>query len=75
MKAVLEFNLPEEQHEHQVALDGWRWRAVVSDIAENLRSTFKHDGTLTPETHAYLDEFREELFQLIADRNLNLYDE
>ena len=74
MKAVLKFNLPEEQSEHRLALDGWKWRCVVSDIADNLRSALKYDGTLTPETDAYLDKFREELFQLIADRGLNLYE-
>ena len=75
MKAILEFNLPEEQDDHRVALDGWKWRAVVSDIADQLRSALKYDEKLTPESNAFLDKFREELFQLIADRNLNLYDE
>jgi len=75
MKAVLRFNLPEEQSEHRLALDGWKWRSVVSDIADQLRSTLKYDETLAPESHALLDEFREELFQLLEDRGLNLYDE
>ena len=75
MKAILEFNLPEEQDDHRAALDGWKWRAVVSDIADQLRSALKYDETLTPESNAFLYKFREELFQLIADRNLNLYDE
>ena len=75
MKAVLKFNLPEEQSEHRLALDGWKWKSVVIDIADKLRSALKYDDNLTPETNAYLDKFREELFQLIEDHGLTLYDE
>jgi hypothetical protein len=75
VKAVLKFNLPEEQSEHRLALDGWKWRSVVSDIADKLRSALKYDDGLAPETDAYLEKFREELFQLLEDHSLNLYDE
>ena len=37
MKATLEFNLPEEAEEHQLAVDGLKWRGVVSDALEELR--------------------------------------
>ena len=74
MKALLEFDLPEEQDEHRVALDGVKWRAVVNDIANKMRSALKYDDDLTPESSACLENLREELFQLIADRNLNLYE-
>jgi hypothetical protein len=52
VKAVLKFNLPQEQSEHRLALDGWKWRSVVSDIADKLRSALKYDDDLTPETDA-----------------------
>jgi hypothetical protein len=75
VKAVLKFNLPEEQSEHRLALDGWKWRSVVSDIADKLRSALKHDDDLTPETNACLEKLREEVFRLLEDHGLNLYDE
>jgi hypothetical protein len=75
VKAVLKFNLPEDQSDHRLALDGWKWRSVVCDIADKLRSALKYNDGLTPETDAYLDKFREELFQLLEDRGLYLYDE
>jgi hypothetical protein len=62
VKAVLKFNLPEEQSEHRLALDGWKWRSVVSDIADKLRSALKYDDDLTPETDACLEKLREEVF-------------
>ena len=75
MKATLEFNLPEEQHDYRAAIDGWKWRRVVSDIADKLRSALKYDDDLTPETNACLEKLREEVFRLLEDHGLNLYDE
>ena len=37
MKATLEFTLPEEAEEHQIAVDALKWRGVVSDALEELR--------------------------------------
>lgn len=44
MKATLEFNLPEEDQEHQDALYGSRWRSVVFELDQRLRSRDKHGG-------------------------------
>lgn len=75
MKAVLEFNLPQEQSEHRLALDGWKWKSVVIEFSDQLRSALKYDDDLTPEADECLENLRAKLFQLIADHNLNLYDE
>ena len=75
MKALLEFDLPEDESEHRLAIDGWKWKSVVIDIADKLRNALKYEEGLTPEADAYLEKFREEVFQLIGDHNLNLYDE
>ena len=75
MKALLEFDLPEDESEHRLAIDGWKWKSVVIDIADKLRNALKYEEGLTPEAGAYLEKFREEVFQLIGDYNLNLYDE
>jgi hypothetical protein len=75
MKATLEFNLPEEQSEHRWAIDGWKWKSVVVEHADRLRSALKYDNDLTPEADACLEKLRDELFQLLQDHNLNLYDE
>lgn len=37
MKALLEFNLPEEQEDFDLAVDAWRWRAVVALVLDELR--------------------------------------
>lgn len=73
MTATLTFSLPEEQHEHQVALDGWKWKAVVSEIAESIRSHLKHDDDLHDEAAKALYSLRNEIFRNIEDRGLELY--
>jgi len=45
MKAILEFNLPEESEEHiraVHAMDAW---AAISEIRNNIRAHNKHGGT------------------------------
>ena len=45
MKAILEFNLPEEHAEHiraVHAMDAW---AAISEIRNNIRAHNKHGGT------------------------------
>jgi hypothetical protein len=38
-------------------------------------SALKYDDDLTPETDACLEKLREEVFRLLEDHGLNLYDE
>lgn len=42
MKAIIEFNLPEEQYEHQSALLGASALAAIDDILEEIRSKLKY---------------------------------
>jgi hypothetical protein len=38
MKAILEFNLPEEEKDHLDAVNGTNWKLVVWDIDQLLRN-------------------------------------
>lgn len=50
MKAILEFSLPEEQEEHQTALDAGKWKEMVHEIDNLLRASLKHgDGVIKAE--------------------------
>ena len=42
MKAILKFNLPEDQYEFNSAVNGCQWHNVVSDLDEKLRQEIKH---------------------------------
>lgn len=54
MKVILEFDGVEEQEQYNNALNGWRYRAILYDIKEMIRSKEKYldEDTIT------LDELR-----------------
>jgi len=59
MKAILEFNLPEETDEHKLALDGAKWMSVCHELDQWLRSIQKHSDVKTLK----VDEVRERLHE------------
>ena len=65
MKAILIFNLPEEQEEHRLALDGSQWYCAVDDLRNWLRDRIKHHD------EPY-DAVWDELFRILEDRDLTL---
>lgn len=73
MKATLAFKLPEESDEHQTALDGWKWRQVVSDLAGHLRDRLKHED-LPEQIGIEIYHIRTQLLRDIEDRGLHLYE-
>jgi hypothetical protein len=72
-KATLTFNLPEERIEHADAVNGARWRGIVLDINEELRSKIKY-GTDAKAVGVY-DAFRKWMWELIKTSNLDPYEE
>lgn len=68
-KATLEFTLPEEANEHQLAVNGGKWSAVVRDFDLYLRNISKYDLTKPS-----LDEVRAQLHEFLDDYNLSLED-
>ena len=57
MKAILEFNLPEDKEEFDVASKGMDWSLVAWDIDQLLRDKLKY-GKLLPNTRETLEEIR-----------------
>jgi hypothetical protein len=47
MKAHLEFDLPEEQHDLTLALNGSKMFATLWEIDQEMRTHLKHGGTRT----------------------------
>lgn len=43
MKAILEFQLPEEKQDHETALNGWRYQYKLDEVWNQVfRPAFKH---------------------------------
>ena len=68
MKAILEFNLPEDEEQFNVASKGMEWALVVWDIDQLLRNKLKH-GAPTHHVHL-LEELRDTLNNLVEDKGL-----
>ena len=42
MKAILEFNLDEERQQFEDACDGWKWKCIVAELDNELRTRTKY---------------------------------
>lgn len=73
MKAKLTFKLPEDSHLFRVAQEGERWRRVVQELDEHLRSTIKH-GDYPDDQRALLTEIRRRLLDACAEDDLSMGD-
>ena len=73
MKAILEFNLPEEAYEHRMAIDGISWKYVVSEMDEYLRSQIKYQE-LPEEADKTLQAARDYLHELCNANNVNIHE-
>ena len=87
MKAILSFNLPEEQQEHKDCMDGARLRIVLQELCQVIRSYDKYDSTSNMhhelveaiKTHPegardILDGLRATLFQIMDDNDVRLWE-
>lgn len=70
MKAILEFELPEDESRHRIATDSYKWIMVIKDIAHHIRQQLKH-GELTREAEEALQTVRDLLYENIQDYGLN----
>ena len=69
MKAILEFNLQEDEEQFNTASKGMDWALTVWDMNNILRDKLKY-GNLFPNTTAELEEIRDSLNEMLVDRGL-----
>ena len=79
-KIILEFDSIEEQSDARTALDGWRWKMLVWDLDQKLRSTHKYGQSFDSNTEASSEEMdicyrlRQHIRELMNESGLNLDD-
>jgi hypothetical protein len=69
-KTIIEFSA-EEQHELNIALNGWRYHSVIWELQQYLRGEMKH-GDLTDEQYQSYEKIRSKLFDLIDENKAHL---
>lgn len=70
MQAELKFNLPEESRELDYALNGYKYRALLSEFDTRLRNMAKYEGI----DSMALGEVRAMLSRMAEEEGLNFYD-
>ncbi len=70
MKAILEFQLPEEASEHRSALDGGKWAAVCWELDQWLRSLAKYED----KTNVKIADVRKRISEEMDDSGLRFED-
>ena len=73
MKAILEFNLPEDQPEFNTAIKGSDWKHVCWEMDQLLRKHIKYDDNLSEDARGILEYIRGEFNAFMIDNNVDLY--
>jgi hypothetical protein len=78
-KIILEFDALEDAQDARTALDGWKWKMIVWDLDQLLRSTTKHGVSLldskkeaSSEEMEVAHKIREQIREMLSDSGLNL---
>lgn len=73
MKAIIEFDLDEERHEFDNAVNGWRWHCLVNELDNELRAKVKYPSDDThKEAINALANFRQFLHDQLREEGLLL---
>jgi len=74
MKAILEFNLPEDQTDYQMANDASKMFHTLWEMKQWLRGQLKFPDNMNLSDDGYkvLEECRDKLNELLIDNNLDL---
>lgn len=71
-KAILEFNLPEDDEQFMLAVKGKDMMMVLYELDQDLRSNTKYaPDTMSQEVHDALVKVRETLRELMSNNNIS----
>jgi len=73
MKATLEFNLPDDQQEYDLANNGLNFWHVLWELDQELRANTKYaPDDMTDDDYDVYQKIRDKLHELMNDYNVNL---
>ena len=73
MKAILEFNLPEDHIEFELAVNGSKMHSVLWEMDQWLRAQYKYmpDSEYSEDKYNTFEKCREHLRELMIENGLN----
>ena len=72
MKANLEFNLPEDQHEYDLAVTASRMYNALWDVNTMLRKYYKYSELPSGQLEI-VEAIREEFLEILNDNEINIH--
>ena len=73
MKAILEFNLPEDKVDFDLAVKGGDWKHVCWEMDQYLRKEIKYNDDNSDYKINLLQKVRDELYGFMNENNVDLY--
>ena len=74
MKAILEFDLPDDHYEHKAAIEGIKYMCVLTELDEWFRSKLKYDSTLDEKQYEVYEKSREQLRDIMYNNGVTFND-
>lgn len=71
-KVILEFDPVEDREEMESALNGAKWKMLVWDLDQHLRSELKYNDAITGAVYDALQKVRDHLHELKSESGLKL---
>jgi hypothetical protein len=71
MKAKLTFNLPDDQHEWDNAVNANAMYLALWDLSQELRTLWKYEE-LSEEEYAIVETIRDKFHEILSEHNINL---
>jgi hypothetical protein len=72
MKSVLEFNLPEDSAEFELACNAGKLHGVLWDLDQWLRGIIKYNDSLPDEHIQIYQKVRDKLYEELNESNISL---
>jgi hypothetical protein len=73
MEAILKFNLPDDQEDFNIALDGSKWALSMWELNNWLRSQIKHPPEgMSDDTYKAFEDARDQLYEILNENQLRL---
>ena len=72
MKAILEFDLPDENYHFERAVEGRRWQWFAHNLNEYIKKEKKWNDDLTDEQYLVLERMEKKFWELLEEERLSL---
>ena len=72
MKAILKFDLPDDQDEFYMATNGRNYNLILYNLSQEMRSIVKYDESKSEDYRQAVEDMRDKLYQLVNEYAVDL---